>query len=866
MKFVSRRTTQAICALPPEKLAEKKIVTPARRSGYCCPMPDCSNGTGQDGTGVVPRFNKEKGYWRWWCPKCGKNFNNLSIFAAHYGINAKTHFSELCEKICADFGISPEYEEKDSPRFSRKRRTKSATNDEKISAEELKFIRKDLNASVEPLKRFLLYACEENRSGEHVWRGLPLEILLKFNCRFDHAWVHPKQSVAKQFVHCSPRMLIPCSDSSYLARLTCALEDLDDDTRSHVKEKEHAGKKQLFNAADLNSNEIVFCVEGYVDAMSAVYAGYRCIGLGGTNEIAKLVNAVVKMPVKPRIVVLLDSDNAGRKAAPILVDDLLTVGCPAVARFLSEEESRVDCNQILDERGVDSLREILAEIYNNAESELAAVAQLIEERKAARIAAKVDALFSGDDSDLDFARRIETFCGDRVRWLTDDKSWLLYKTNEYGGGLWHDSGDQNSCLLPCVREMTDVMTEYAENSDETKLAERLKVTRKALSSITMMKSLDSILITSKDLNKHAELVNCLNGIIDLQTGTLMQAADPKTFLMTQNVNAVFGEPRRENLEFVENFFAQIMRDEMTRAGLLRWLGYCLSGETNADKILIWTGETGANGKGTLGGTLLELFDGYGVGLPPRALLKSNRPIDPDRATTALNGLIGKRFALSEELPLDGELDSSLVKNLTGGDKVNLRKNFSEYNTLVNKAKLNISGNFTPRLENTQDGGIRRRLLNMPFTEQFTGDRADPNLKKKLLLQDNLNALFAILVREAADWYKHGLIVSDLMTQATKKHLDDSDFVADFLSDYYEFGEGLSVKAKDLIDDLKAKYPAECRSFKKRADLIALIAKTDGITYGEDELRYRAFFGIGKKKPQQGNFDGEFLSSENYPPF
>ena len=278
---------------------------------------------------------------------------------------------------------------------------------------------------------------------------------------------------------------------------------------------------------------------------------------------------------------------------------------------------------------------------------------------------------------------------------------------------------------------------------------------------------------------------------------------------------------------------------------------------------------GKNGKGVLSKTMLALLGTYGVGLTPRALLKSNRPIDADRATTALNGLVGRRFALSEEMPLDGELDSSLVKNLTGGDRINLRLNFKEFRTLINQAKINISGNFTPRIENTQDGGIRRRLLNMPFTEQFTGDRADPTLKKKLLLQDNLNALFAILVREAKAFYEHGLIVSDLMTQATQKHLNDSDFVADFLSDNYEFGEGLSVKTKDLIDELKAKYPAECRSFRKRADLINLVASVEGVTSGYDRKGVKIFKGIGKPKAQQGDSDefiGEPILSSANPPF
>ena len=495
-------------------------------------------------------------------------------------------------------------------------------------------------------------------------------------------------------------------------------------------------------------------------------------------------------------------------------------------------------------------------------------------RRKSQRADWIDSLFMGDTTDMDFADRLEKFCGNKIRWLTDDKTWLLYEQNKHGGGLWQNAGDQNSCLLPCVREMANVMSEHAETKAERELVKKMKLTRHALSSITMLKSVESILITSADLNQHTELVNCLNGVVDLQSGKLM-IADPKIFLMTQTVNAVFGEPIKENLQFIQNFFAQIMPDEMTRSGLLRWLGYNLTGETNADKFMVWIGESGANGKGCLGRTMLELMNGYGVGLAPRALLKSNKPADADKATTGLNGLVGKHFALSEEMPLDGELDSSLMKTLAGGDKINLRLNYKEFRTLINKAKINISGNYTPRLENTKDGGIRRRLLNMPFTVTFGTDEnpADPNLKKKLLLQDNLNALFAILVREAKKFYEHGLIISDLMTQATTKHLDDSDFVADFLSEHFTFGADLSVKVKELIDELKAAYPAECRAFRKRADLINRVAQADDITLDYDSHEnQKVFKGIGKPQPkkQQGDsngFSGEpILSSDDYPPF
>lgn len=871
MKKISDATIERLKTISPATLVNKQIIKTApnfresKQQGYCCPL--CGSGErggkDSDGAGTFDANNK------FFCYACrnadvgGHKLSTIDLYAIARHLEGES-FSEICRNMASEFGGGIDYDESDLPR--RKRRTKTPPKPPKtpLDPAELELIRADLATSDEPLIKFA-----EASGG--TWRGFTADFMIRHALKMKADWTPTKSRVAKKFATPTARILIPAGEDFYVARFCGNLDDYDGATREFVEknQKLNAGSPKLFLSRQdvLDSDEPIFVTEGALDALSIDLAGYPAVALNGRGNGDLLVDEIVQRQAEkkklPLLIVLMDSDEPGRKAAPTVYQMLIDVGCPCCVRFLFDETTKTDCNDILVTNGVDNLRDRLADIQIGALAELDFCASELEKRKSQRLDDDtLNFLFQGDTSDLDFARRIETFCGCDIRWVTDDKSWLLYQRNEHGGGLWHDGGDKNSCLLPYVREMSDVMSEFAENKDERELAEKMKSTRKVLASITMLKGLDSLLVTSKDLDTHAELICCLNGVVDLTTGKLM-TADPKTFLMTRTVNAVFGSPRKENLQFVENFFAQIMPDEMTRAGLLRWLGYCMSGETSAEKFMVWIGESGGNGKGTLGGTLLELFDGYGVGLQPRALLKSNRPIDADKATTALNGLDGRRFALSEEMPLDGEMDSSLVKNLSGGDRINLRLNFKEFKTLINHAKLNISGNFTPRLENTQDGGIRRRLLNMPFTEQFTGDRADPTLKKKLLLQDNLNALFAILVREAADWYRDGLIISDLMTQATQKHLNDSDFVADFLSDNYEFGEGLSVKAKDLIDDLKLKYPAECRSFKKRADLINLVAHADGVTLDFDSTNTKIFKGIGKPKPQQ---DGEILSSDDYPPF
>lgn len=839
--------------ISPAELVKKEIVQTAsnfnesRQTGYICPL--CGSGTGANQTGGGS-FDANG---RFYCHVCknsdakGHKLSAIDLYKIARNLQGDS-FGKVVREMADEFDIDIEYDGDNKSGTTRNQNPPPSPSKPTTDAAEIELIRADLSGSDESLKSFV-----DSNGG--FWRGLPFELLKKFGCRYVEKWTTPKSRVKGESKSPTPRILIPSGGDFYLARYVGNRDD-------YQAQKLNAGSPKLFNHSALKGG-LVFAVEGAIDAMSVELVGFDAVATNSAGNYDLLVDAVAKMQDKPRIVILFDADDTGKTNAEKLSAALLDIGCPCVIRYLSGDESKLDANKILTDHGEENLRGQLQTIMDSSVAELDACAKAMKERLIVDDEL-IDFLFQGDASDLDFARRIEKFCGSEIRWLTDDKEWMLYERNEHGGGLWRRAGEQNSAILPRVREMADVMLEFADNKDKREIADKLKNTRKNLSSITMLKSLDEILITSADLDKHPELICALNGVVDLTSGELLPAAPE--LLLTQTVKAVFGEPRKENVGFVQNFFASIMPDEMTRAGLIRWLAYCLSGETSEEKFMVWIGESGANGKGTLSKMILSLFGDYAVGLAPRALLKTNRPVDADKATTGLNGLVGKRFAISEEMPLDGELDSSLMKNLTGSDEINLRRNFKEYVTVENFAKINISGNYTPRLENTGDGGIRRRLLNMPFDVHFGTDEhpADLTLKKKLLLPENLNALFAILVADAVIWYKGGgLIISDLMTQARDKHLSDSNFVADFLAEYYEFGEGLSVKTKDVIDELKAKYPAECRPFKKRADLINLVAQVDGVTYEFNREKIRIFKGIGKPKRE---FDGEEIYSPDSPPF
>ena len=845
MKKISKATIAAINSLTPDDLVSHGILQEAK-SGVICPF--CDNGSGHSGTGVT----RIKDTNLFHCFKCNKTFNNLQIFKPHYGV---LNFVELVEKICAEFGIAIEYVDFDAPRAAKK--TTRHHKEETIDDVTLGFIKKDLETEPDALKKM----CE----GVGDWRGLTYQTLSHFNCRLIWQWTPPK-SRTKPYTP-SPRVIVPYSGGvGYLARLIKPPNKLFSKPAQieffKDKEKLHAGHKTLFNPDALTSTDPIFCVEGYIDAMSIWQVGYPVVALGGAAEYHLLLDAVKTMPKKPLIIILLDSDSTGRENAPKLLEGLTADCCPACVHYLDDDLSKIDANDILQNQGADALRGILQNLVDEALPELAALQDDFAEKKDKRKNDRdLNSLFAGNDSDLAFARRLEKFCGDDVRFVVDEERWLAYQN-----GVWKRIGDKNSAVVPLARSLADTMTQYATNINERNLADKFQSTKKISAAVTLFKSLDSIMITADDLDRHPELLCVQNGVVDLQTGWLYPNVEKRSAYLTQQVNATMTKDAKS--ETVDDFFRDIMPDEMTRAGLLRWLGYCLTGDCREEKFATFIG-SGSNGKGVLGSTLLELLGNYATGLSQRALIR-NSPFATDacRATTDINVLEKRRLALSEELPQKAELNTELLKSLTGGDRLPIRQLYKEARTIRNYCKINISSNFLPAIENINDQGLKRRLLQFPFTVRFGVDKPiDFDLKRKMLLPENLSALLFLLVREAFAWYRRddgGLIISAQMKQATADYLNANNFVAEFLDDSEQFllKPDATVKAKEFVEALKKVYPVETARFKRR-DLIDFIASSlPDVEYTHDRKGYCAFRGIDRLA--DSDFSGKPVDPDYYP--
>lgn len=492
--------------------------------------------------------------------------------------------------------------------------------------------------------------------------------------------------------------------------------------------------------------------------------------------------------------------------------------------------------------------------------------------------------FNGNDymsgvEDLGNARRLEKFCGEHVKWLTDSERWLIW----HRAGFWQKASDNNSCVSPYCADFADRFLSFAKKlqriadeaekkvevrnpdgqvtSSDPKAKENFEIAaekakhawtiyydfnkaNKVNNAISLLKACSSIRITSEDLDNHTNLLNCKNGIIDLETGKFY-TADPRLYI-TQQVNAIYRENYHNDV--VEKFLRDILPDEATRAALIRWLGYCLTGLTCEEKAFLFYGD-GGNGKGTLTLLLMTLFSNYATSLPVTAVCESSRMQDAGAATTELNALEKKRLAIVEELPQGRKLDTAKFKLLTGGDKIPIRRLYEEFTMISPNHKIVISGNFRPELTDARDPGLIRRIKSVDFLQRFTDDTRDPHLKEKLLAPDALNGLLTLLVAEAKAWYQHGLLFSADMEKSTRDYFNQNDFLSEFISEFCEYGSGKFIELNIFLNRLKEEYPDETKIISDRhlKDMIKKLNGKDGVEYKlHPKTRRACILGIGFK--------------------
>jgi len=386
--------------------------------------------------------------------------------------------------------------------------------------------------------------------------------------------------------------------------------------------------------------------------------------------------------------------------------------------------------------------------------------------------------------------------GERFRYLVDRKTWL-----EWDGLRWADAPE--GALLRAGKETSEELFRLAIK--EVDLDQRKKLVKHAIESanksklrsmITLASSEVELEATVAELDAQPDLLNCVNGTVNLRTGELH--AHRRGDLTTKLTGLPY-EPKARCPRW-EQFMLEVFAGDAELASYVqRAVGYSLTGHTREQAFFVLHGG-GRNGKGRFIRQLRRLIGDAGK-TTQFATLTADRNKQQGN-TPELAALFGARVVTAGEPDKGVRLSESVIKSLTGEDEITVCNKFEAPFSFIPLFKLWLHVNHKPEIRGT-DNGIWRRPKLIPFNVSFEG-RAD------LALDDKLDAegpgILAWAILGAREWYAHGLGSAAAVAQATASYREESDPIGPFIEDTLVRRDGAFVSSKALY----AAYESWCQ--------------------------------------------------------
>lgn len=264
------------------------ITRPTQPGKYICPI--CGSGTGKNHTAAF----SIKGD-RWTCfsgNHPGRNGGDIYELIGQYE-NLES-LPEQVKRASEIFGGS------ESPQPKRPQPRKEEKPQEKIDYTEF------------------FKECNKRLAETDYYRGISFETLNRFNVGFFPGGRLPGYNWIT-----TPRLIIPTSDYSFIARDTTGTAD--------PKVIKSRGEMHIFNEAALNgSRRPIFICEGEIDALSIIDLGFEAIGIGGVGGNNRLLRELDKHRPQQPLILALDNDEAGENAADKLLEEIKARGISCI--------------------------------------------------------------------------------------------------------------------------------------------------------------------------------------------------------------------------------------------------------------------------------------------------------------------------------------------------------------------------------------------------------------------------------------------------------------------------------------------------------------------------------------------------------
>jgi putative DNA primase/helicase len=389
-------------------------------------------------------------------------------------------------------------------------------------------------------------------------------------------------------------------------------------------------------------------------------------------------------------------------------------------------------------------------------------------------------------TDLGNTERFEKQHGERFHF---EPTWR--KSIVWDGRRWR-IGDESHAMRLAMQTVRMIYNEASaiEDRDIRKRVIQHAIESESRARLAAMVDLAQcrLTVSHEQLDKHPMLLNVENGILDLEMQTL-RPHDPKLYL-TQFAPVRFNP--NATCPIWNEFFSLIFNgDTELIEWIQRFLGLCLSGLTTEQILPIFFG-SGANGKSTLLNTFQSILGtDYAMKASPNLLMARGSEGHP----TERADLFGKRFCSAIETESGKRLAESLVKELTGGDRIRARRMREDFWEFSPTHKVVLATNHKPIVSGS-DHAIWRRLRLIPFTVCVPPERQDKQLPDKLLAEKE--GILVWLVEGFRRYLADGLGEPACVTEATREYRSSEDVIGEFVAECCTLHASLTARASAII--------------------------------------------------------------------
>lgn len=321
----------------------------------------------------------------------------------------------------------------------------------------------------------------------------------------------------------------------------------------------------------------------------------------------------------------------------------------------------------------------------------------------------------------------------------------------------------------------------------------------------------SLGIYGTEWNTDPWILGCANGVIDLKTGQL-RGGRPQDFIRI--ASPVTWKGLNEPAPTWNKFIASIFDNNGNLIEYIqRLLGYSLIGQALEHVMPVLWGK-GRNGKSTLFNCMENILGDYASPIQAETLLNSSTTASAASHSSHLFLLKDRRLVWTSEVNDGRYFDASVVKRLTGGDKIVGRKAYSaDSESFTPTHTIMMLTNERPRVRNANDYALFERLHLVPFSLSFVPNpkedyerQADRHLEAKL--KSESPGILAWLVKGCLKYQEEGsLNPPKIVLDATKEYQNDEDIFGHFLDDSCEIRSG----AKESSADIYRSYQNWCEA-------------------------------------------------------